>query len=78
MRKSAGGRKRAEQSAKSGPGKKGQTAAAAAEQAAEMSQYVFAFELLRQYPNVRAYIIKQPLQKSFKDQLGELLGGKKR
>jgi hypothetical protein len=45
---------------------------------AEMSQYIFTFELLRQYPNLRAYIMKQPLQKSFKDQIGELLGGKKR
>ncbi len=44
----------------------------------EMSQYIFTFELLRQYPNVRTYIIKQQLQKSFKDQFAELLGGKKR
>jgi hypothetical protein len=45
---------------------------------AEMSQYIFTFELLRQYPNVRTYMLKQPLQKSFKDQVSELLGGKKR
>ncbi len=44
----------------------------------EMSQYIFTFELLRQYPNVRTYMLKQPLQKSFKDQVSELLGGKKR
>ncbi len=76
MRKNAPGRKKGEQSAKAGKGKGGSQPAAGGEQ--QVSQYIFAFEMLRQYPNVRAYIIKQPLQKSFKDQIGELLGGKKR
>ncbi len=66
--------------AKAGPKERSRSQPAGAESAqqAEMSQYVFSFELLRQYPNVRSYIIKQQLNKSFKDQLGELLGGKKR
>ncbi|MFN7991758.1 MAG: hypothetical protein U0R44_06405 [Candidatus Micrarchaeia archaeon] len=42
------------------------------------SEYIFAFELLRQYPNLRSFIIKQPLKKSFKDTVGELFGGKKK
>ncbi len=54
------------------------SAAAAGAHPAEMSQYIFTSELLRQYPNVRTYMLKQPLQKSFKDQVSELLGGKKR
>ena len=72
MRRKAGGENRQ-------GGKKGDKASAAqADKQNEMSQYIFTFELLRQYPNVRTYMLKQPLQKSFKDQVSELLGGKKR
>ncbi len=59
-------------------GKSSSAQAAAGVNQTEMSQYIFTFELLRQYPNVRTYMLKQPLQKSFKDQVSELLGGKKR
>ncbi len=59
-------------------GKPSSAQAAAGGSQTEMSQYIFTFELLRQYPNVRTYMLKQPLQKSFKDQVSELLGGKKR
>jgi hypothetical protein len=43
-----------------------------------VSQYIFTFELLRQYPNIRSYLIKQPLKKSFGDTISELLGSKKK
>jgi hypothetical protein len=42
-----------------------------------MSQYFFTFEVLKQYPTIRSYIIKQPLRRSFKDTISELLGGAK-
>lgn len=42
-----------------------------------MSQYFFTFEIVRQYPTVRSYIIKQLLRRSFKDALSELIGGGK-
>ncbi|MDD5171831.1 MAG: hypothetical protein PHF60_02230 [Candidatus ainarchaeum sp.] len=42
-----------------------------------MSQYFFTFEVLKQYPTVRSYIIKQPLRRSFKDTVAGLLGGSK-
>ncbi len=74
-RKDAGESKRAK---RGGRPVESATAAAAGGQQTEMSQYIFTFELLRQYPNVRTYMLKQPLQKSFKDQVSELLGGKKR
>lgn len=74
MKKAAGEPRRP----KKGTAGAGSTAAAEGGHQAEMSQYIFTFELLRQYPNVRTYMLKQPLQKSFKDQVSELLGGKKR
>ena len=43
-----------------------------------MSQYIFTFEVIKQYPTVRSYIIKQPLRRSFKDAFSELLGGGQR
>ncbi|VVC04266.1 Uncharacterised protein [Candidatus Bilamarchaeum dharawalense] len=43
-----------------------------------ISDYVFSFELTRQYPTVRSYLLKQPLKKSFKETFLELFGtGKK-
>lgn len=73
--KGAGGSKRTK---KVGRAESSSMPAAEGGHQAEMSQYIFTFELLRQYPNVRTYMLKQPLQKSFKDQVSELLGGKKR
>jgi hypothetical protein len=43
-----------------------------------MSQYVFTFELIRQYPTVRSFLVKQPLKRSFADTFSELLGGNKK
>ncbi len=43
-----------------------------------MTEYVFTFEMLRQYPNVRSFIIKQPMKKSFGDSIAELIGGSKK
>jgi hypothetical protein len=51
---------------------------AAAAPRAEMSTYIFTFELMKQYPTVRSFIIKQPLRKSFRDTFSELLGGAKK
>jgi hypothetical protein len=34
--------------------------------------------MLKQYPTVRSFIIKQPLKKSWSDGMMELLGGKKK
>lgn len=42
-----------------------------------MSQYYFTFEVVKQYPTVRSYILKQPLRRSFMDSVGELLGGQR-
>lgn len=39
-----------------------------------MSTYIFSFELTKQYPTVRSFIIKMPLKKSFSDSLADLLG----
>lgn len=43
-----------------------------------MSTYVFTFELTRQYPTVRSFMVKQPLKRSFFDNFSELLGGSKK
>ncbi len=42
-----------------------------------LSEYIFTFELLRHYPTVRSFIIKQPLKHSMRDSILELLAGKK-
>jgi hypothetical protein len=44
----------------------------------QMSEYYFNFELVKQYPHVRSFIIKQPLKRSLGDMLTELLGGSKK
>ncbi len=44
----------------------------------QMSQYIFTFELIRQYPTVRSFLVKQPLKRSFSDTFSELLGGNKK
>ena len=38
--------------------------------------YFFAFEILKPYNYSRSYIIKEPLKKSFKESVGELLVGR--
>ncbi len=43
-----------------------------------ISQYVFTFELIKQYPTVRAFIVKQPLKRSFNDTLAEFFGSNKK
>jgi len=43
-----------------------------------ITQYIFTFELIRQYPTVRSFIVKQPLKHSFKDTVSELFGGNKK
>lgn len=45
---------------------------------AQIKEYFFAFEMVKQYPYTRSYIIKQPLKKSFKETLGELFVGRNR
>jgi hypothetical protein len=45
---------------------------------ATISQYFFTFELIKQYPTTRSFIVKQPLKRSFKDTFGELFGGNKK
>jgi len=47
-------------------------------EASRMSQYVFTFEFVRQYPTVRSFIVKGPLKRSFKDSIEELIGGSKK
>jgi hypothetical protein len=44
----------------------------------EISEYVFSFELLKHYPTIRSFIIKQPLKRSWSDGMMELFGGKKK
>lgn len=43
-----------------------------------ITQYIFTFELIRQYPTVRSFIVKQPLKRSFRDAVSELFGGNKK
>ncbi|MCI0503925.1 hypothetical protein L0Y65_04400 [Candidatus Micrarchaeota archaeon] len=45
---------------------------------APITQYIFTFELIRQYPTVRSFIVKQPLKRSFKDTVDEFFGGNKK
>ncbi len=47
-------------------------------QDAPITQYIFTFELIRQYPTVRSFIVKQPLKRSFKDTVSDLFGGNKK
>jgi hypothetical protein len=54
------------------------TKAATDEKSEKMSQYIFTFELLRSYPSIRSFIVKQPLKHSFNDTLAELFGGNKK
>jgi len=44
----------------------------------KMSQYFFTFEVVKQYPTVRSFIMKAPLKRSFGDSFMELLSGSKR
>jgi hypothetical protein len=44
----------------------------------QMSQYFFTFEMTKQYPMVRSFIVKMPLKRSLKDTLGELFSGGKK
>ncbi len=41
-----------------------------------IKEYFFAFEILKQYPYTRSYIIKAPMKKSFKDTISELFVGR--
>ncbi|MEW6035745.1 MAG: hypothetical protein AB1529_03975 [Candidatus Micrarchaeota archaeon] len=62
-------------------GKSGPEAGSRRRDAAEepqMSQYIFTFELIRHYPTVRSFLVKQPLKRSFSDTFSELLGGNKK
>jgi len=43
-----------------------------------ISEYYFNFEIIKQYPHVRSFIVKQPLKRSFRDTFSELLGGSKK
>jgi hypothetical protein len=45
---------------------------------ATISTYFFTFELIKQYPTTRSFIVKMPLKRSFKDTFGELFGGNKK
>ena len=42
----------------------------------EIKDYFFAFEVLKQYPYSRSYIIKAPMKKSLKDAVAELFVGR--
>lgn len=42
----------------------------------EIKECFFAFEVVKQYPYSRSYIIKAPLKKSFKDTVSELFSGR--
>lgn len=42
----------------------------------EIKGYFFAFEILKQYPYTRSYIVKAPMKKSFKDTISELFVGR--
>lgn len=44
----------------------------------QMSEYYFSFDLIKKYPHVRSFIVKQPLKRSLGDTLTELLGGSKK
>ncbi|MFH0737946.1 MAG: hypothetical protein V1827_04610 [Candidatus Micrarchaeota archaeon] len=44
----------------------------------KMSQYFFTFEVVKQYPTVRSFIMKAPLKRSFGDSFMELVGGSKK
>jgi hypothetical protein len=43
-----------------------------------LSKGTFSFELLRPYPEARAFVIKKPLKSSLADAVLELLGSGKR
>lgn len=60
------------------PGMQAEGAQEAPGQEAVMSQYFFTFELIKQYPTTRSFIIKAPMKRSFKDTVGELFGGNKK
>ncbi len=51
---------------------------ARAEAAPVPSQYFFSFEMIRQYPTIRSFIVKGQLKKSFGDTVSELFGGSKK
>ncbi|MEW6748420.1 MAG: hypothetical protein AB1295_01790 [Candidatus Micrarchaeota archaeon] len=44
----------------------------------ELTEYYFSFELIKQYPHVRSFIVKAPLKRSIGDTFSELLGGSKK
>jgi|WetSurMetagenome_2_1015567.scaffolds.fasta_scaffold80731_3 hypothetical protein len=82
--KKKAGASAASQKRSSGAGNRkqdGASMAAAAESAGQetpITQYIFTFELIRHYPTVRSFIVKQPLKRSFKDTMSELFGGNKK
>jgi hypothetical protein len=43
-----------------------------------LSDYVFTFELIRQYPTTRSYLLKKSLKKSFSDSFSDLFGFKQK
>jgi len=42
-----------------------------------MSQRIYSFDLLKNYPHGRKYLMKMPLNTSFLDSIKELIFGKK-
>jgi hypothetical protein len=42
------------------------------------TQYIFTFELIRHYPTVRSFLVKQRLKRSFGDTVSEFFGGNKK
>lgn len=40
--------------------------------------YIYAFEVVHQYPSQRSFIIKRPLKRSFMDSLNDLFDGSKK
>jgi hypothetical protein len=58
-----------------GAPEQGQDAAGAG---AAPTQYIFTFELIRHYPTVRSFLVKQRLKRSFGDTVSEFFGGNKK
>ena len=76
-------RRRKKTAAKGAPEKEKPAAEAAAESPGngaeeQPTQYIFTFELIRQYPTIRSFIVKQQLKRSFGDTVSELIGGSKK
>jgi len=44
----------------------------------EIATYIYSFEIIHHYPNVRKFLIQRPLKSSFKDTFTELFFGNKK